>query len=299
MEDQVLDDVVARRFLLGQLPPEEQGRIEELAFGDCDTFAFLESVEDDLIDEFIRGDLSVDEKQRFERHFLSLPGRRKNLKISRVLQLHFDAAGDQKFSLSNWFNAKPLWVRLSLTVTATAVLATIGVLIVVRVKEAMQPAPIQAGPDRPGAVPTPEFKVSPALEPTASPVHVENKPKIVTPDKQKKPVAYALLVPSALVRGDGVRQLKLPEASSMTLELALITPTDFATYEAVLENEAGTTLQPWSGLKSARLTSGKALQIEVPVARLKPQEFYRIVVSGVTSKGKTEVIAQYPFEVSK
>ena len=64
-------------------------------------------------------------------------------------------------------------------------------------------------------------------------------------------------------------------------------------YEAVLEDEAGKMLQRWSNLKVKRL----ALQIKVPVTLLKPQEFYRIVVSGVSLKGETEEIARYQFEV--
>src|SRR5690349_5837779 len=83
MKEQVLDDVLARRFLLGQLSPDEQGRIEEWAFEDPDTFTFLESVEDDLIDEFIHGDLSTAEERQFKSHFLCLPGSRNNVKISR------------------------------------------------------------------------------------------------------------------------------------------------------------------------------------------------------------------------
>src|SRR5689334_1730056 len=115
MKDQLLDEAVARRFLLGQLPPEEQGRIEESTSEDVDTFTFLETVEDDLIDEFIQGDLSAEEKQRFENHFLSLPGRRNNLQVSRVLQQHLDTIKirDRKgFSIRAWFSLKPWWVRL-------------------------------------------------------------------------------------------------------------------------------------------------------------------------------------------
>jgi len=298
MEDQVLDDVVARRFLLGQLPPEEQGRIEELAFADPDTFELLESIEDDLIDEFIRGDLSIDERKRFEEHLLSLPGRRNNLKISRVLQLHFNEADDKKFSFPTWFNTKPLWLRVSLALTATAVLVTAGVLIFIRVREARQPAPIQAGPDKPRTITSPEFRVSPSIEPTASPVHAENKPKAIPPEKQKKAAAYAVLMPLAAPRGEGMQQLKLaPEASSMAIELALITQRNFRTYEATLENEAGKELQDWPNLKAAKLTSGKALQIDVPESLLTAGKVYRFVVSGVSSKGKSEVIARYPFEV--
>ena len=303
MREQVLDDVVARQFLLGELSPEEQGRIEELAFEDRDTFMFLESVENDLIDEFIQGDLSADEEEHFKNHFLSLPGRRNNLKISEVMQRHFDkvadAPGEKGFSFPGWFKPQSTWLQISLTAAAALILIIFAVWIL-NPFGGFQSAPaIQVELDKPVAIPNAEFKVSPKAEPTASPAHVENKPKAPTPERPKRSAAYAVLSPFASTRSAGGQQLKLsPDTPSMTIELALTTPLSFSTYEAALENEAGTVLQRWSNLKAERLTSGKALQIDLSRDLLKPQEFYRIVVSGVSSKGEPEVIARYPFEVT-
>ena len=299
----MLDDVVARQFLLGQLPPEEQGRIEELAFEDPNTFTFLESIEDDLIDEYIHGDLSAEEERHFKDHFLSLPDRRNNLRVSLLLQQHFDKTADVSpkisFSFLDWFKLQSFVLQISMTLAALG-LVIFAIWVFIRAWEARQPTPIQAEFDRPVAIPSPSFKASPSVEPTAPPVHVENKPKRVTPEKQTRSAAYAfVLAPSASPRGGaGVRQLTLaPDTSKMPVELALISRGNFRTYEAALEDEAGTVLQHWSNLKAEYLTSGKALQIEVPAALLKPQAFYRIVVSGVSLEGQTEVIARYPFEV--
>ena len=303
MREQVLNDVVARQFLLGQLSPEEQGRIEELAFEDRDTFEFIESVENDLIDDFIQGDLSADEAKLFETHFLSLPGRRKNLKVSQMLQLHFSeaevVAHQKKFSLPGWFTHENVWLRRIATAVAALALIIFAVWIINRARSARQSTPIQAGPDRPAANPSPDLKVSPSLESTQTPAYVENKPKSVTPEKPKKTAAFAVLLPSSSPRGgDGVQQLPFAHnTSTMPIDLALITQRNFPMYEVTLENEAGTVLHHWSNLKSEQLTSGKALRVEVPVSLLKRQEFYRFVVSGVSTK--TEVIARYPFEIKE
>lgn len=304
MREQVLSDVVARRFWLGQLSPEEQGRIEELAFEDHHTFAFLESVENDLIDEFIQGDLSQEEKLSFESHFLSLPGNRNHLEISRMLQRHLDNIPDvperKRFSFLDWFKLQSGWLKISVTAVATLVLVIVILWIITLFWQARKPAAIQAGPDRPTAMPSPSFEGSPSLAPTASPAHVENKPKSLTPERKKALTAYALLSPSAAPRSEDVQQLPVArDTPTMTLELALISQRNFRTYEAALENEAGSELQRWTNLTAQSLTSGRALKIDVPSALLKPQEFYRVVVSGVSSKGETEVIARYPFEVSK
>lgn len=297
----MLDDVVARQFLLGQLPPEEQGRIEELAFEDRDTFAFLESAEDDLIDEFIQGDLSADEEQQFKSHFLSQPGRRTNLEISRLLQLHFNRAAPVKkrFSLVRWFREQNIWLQIPVTAAAAVGLAIFALLVSNRIRP-RQSEPIQAGSERPVVIPSPSVEISPSHIPTPSPAHTENKPKGATPERQKRATAYALLSPSSAVRSEGVQELKLPsDVPSVTVELALITRRNFSSFEVALENDPGKVLQRWPDLKAERLRSGKALQIEVPVALLKSGDLYRFVVSGVSVKAEPEVVARYPFAVQE
>jgi len=291
MREQVLDEVRARQFLLGELPPEEEGEIQELAFEDRDTFALLESVENDLIDEFIHGDLSSDEEERFESHFLSQPGRRSNLKIGQALQQHLDRLEDKprpsRHALLGWVIA-----------FATVLLIVVLVAIIVRVWESRQSSQIQAGSDKPRVVPGPPLNASPSQVPTTSPApYVENKPKSLNPEKQRRPATYALLSPSAAARGEGAQELSLPaNGSSLTIQLALITPRKFTSYEVTLENEAGTVLDRWSDPRREVLASGEALRLEVRTALLKPNEFYRFVVSGISSAGQTEVIDRYPFE---
>jgi hypothetical protein len=307
MKEQMLDEIEARRFLLGQLSPEEQGRIEELAFVDPDTFTFLESAEDDLIDEFIQGDLSAAEEQQFKNYFLALPGRRSNLRISRLLQQHFDravaASPTEQFPFVAWFKRQSAGLRISMAAAAALALIILAVLILIRAWPPPPSPPIQAEtPDRPVAIPTPELKVSPSLESTQTPAHVENKPKSVTPEKQKRSAAYAVLSPSVVPRteGDGVQQLTLaPDSPTMTIELALITQRNFRSYEVALKNKTETVLRHWPNLKAERLTSGKALKIEVPASLLNPQESYVIVVSGVSAKDRAEAVASYPFEVKE
>jgi hypothetical protein len=301
MTELVLDDVLARRFLLGQISPEEQGRIQELAFEDPDTFEFLESVENDLIDDFIQGDLSATEVGRFESHFLSLPGRRNNLDITRMWQQHLEQATpvshEKRFSILNWFRVQSFWLQVSVAAVAALVLVGLVVWILARARVDQQPVPLQAGHDRPAAIPTPELRMSPSQEPTSSPSHAENKPKNQTPQKQKRLLAYAVLLPSASPRGANVQPLKLAHDSPiMTVELVLIIQKSFRTYEASLENESGTAIQRWTNLHAEVLTNGKALRLEVPSDVLKSGEFYRLVVSGASGTG-TEVIARYPFEV--
>lgn len=331
MKEPVIDEVVARKFLLGQLSPEEQGQIEELAFEDPDTFTFLESVEEDLVDDFLQEELSPLEKQRFNDHFLSFPGRRQDLKISEVLQKRFKVAeperviavnptqvvaddDDRKFSFRRFIDSLKV---PSVWVPATTAAAVVALLIIVvwppiRDRKKWQ----QAGPGTAVNVPSPEPQISPSPDLSPSPVQAEKKRKSPTPQRQKSVptpetqnsvAAYAaILGPSAVLRGPGGQHLQLPpDASTTRVALALVNRKNFKTYEAKLENEAGRELAHWPNLKAQHLPATQlsppttGLLIDVRTTLLKPDEFYRIVVTGVSSKGERSILEGYSFEAKK
>lgn len=76
----------ARRYLLKQLPDADQSALELRLLSEDDTFAELEIVEDELIDEYIANELSRDERQRFEEHFLTTPERENKLRSAQAIK---------------------------------------------------------------------------------------------------------------------------------------------------------------------------------------------------------------------
>lgn len=80
------DDNTMRRYLLGQLPPHEQGEIEERLFLDSEYFQHLRMAEDELIDDYVYEELSVEERERFDNYFLATFGRPEALRIARALK---------------------------------------------------------------------------------------------------------------------------------------------------------------------------------------------------------------------
>jgi CHAT domain-containing protein len=73
------------RFLLGDLSPIEQERIEIRSLEDLESQELIQAAEFDLIDDYIRGDLTAEDVQRFERVFLNSPARRRKLATARIL----------------------------------------------------------------------------------------------------------------------------------------------------------------------------------------------------------------------
>ena len=74
-----------RRYFLGELKFEEQVLVEQQLFLDNDYAEVAQVVEDDLIDDYLHDDLTVDERRRFEGRFLKRPEREVDLRIANAL----------------------------------------------------------------------------------------------------------------------------------------------------------------------------------------------------------------------
>lgn len=85
METKVTNEELIARYLLGDLPEEEQCRLEDRAFLDRDYMRNIVAVESDLIDEYVRGGLSDSERLRFESLFLVSAERQRKVEFARAL----------------------------------------------------------------------------------------------------------------------------------------------------------------------------------------------------------------------
>src|SRR5262245_6158847 len=73
------------KYLLGNLTDEEQVEVEDRAFADADYLRALEATEADLIDSYVRGQLSQADRRGFEFRFLTSPERRRKVEFARAL----------------------------------------------------------------------------------------------------------------------------------------------------------------------------------------------------------------------
>ena len=64
------DEAVLRKYLLGNMSPEEQEEIELWLMSNEDAYCLLEAAEDDLIDDLLSGRLAVRDLDRFQTYFL-------------------------------------------------------------------------------------------------------------------------------------------------------------------------------------------------------------------------------------
>ena len=85
MRSERVDEVLLVKYLLGDLTEQEQVHLENRAFADANHLDRLEAAEADLIDAYVRGQLSQADRRRFERQFLTSPSRRNKVEFARAL----------------------------------------------------------------------------------------------------------------------------------------------------------------------------------------------------------------------
>ena len=89
-------------YLLGLSSDIEQSQIETRYFRDQSFYEDVLLHEDELICDYLSNDLPLDERRRFEQHFLQSPHRRKKLQSTRKLMAYLaDQVGEGQFITAN------------------------------------------------------------------------------------------------------------------------------------------------------------------------------------------------------
>ena len=73
-------------YLLGDMPEPARDGFEERLFLDEDLSFLLDAAENDLVDEYVRGELSAEQIKKFEQNFLLAESRCEKLHVATILQ---------------------------------------------------------------------------------------------------------------------------------------------------------------------------------------------------------------------
>ena len=101
---------MATMYFLGQTNDAEREKIEDRFFIDEDYSYFLDQTERDLIDNYVKGNLSEVDRKRFEQNYLVSEERKEKLKFSILLNERSKAVetipliSSQTVTKSNWFD---------------------------------------------------------------------------------------------------------------------------------------------------------------------------------------------------
>ena len=103
-------ELYLKSYLLGDLNPEEQERLEKRLMMDTAAIEELRCMEDELIEDYLEGTLPGHERERFENFFLAAPERKQKLSFSKSLKRYVAAHQPEKSRKDVWLNSwKAFW----------------------------------------------------------------------------------------------------------------------------------------------------------------------------------------------
>lgn len=165
MKYDVQQEQKLRRYLLGELPLEEQVLVEQRLFLDSEYAELHQAIKDDLIDEYLVDEMRGSEREKFVNHFLLLPEHGADLRIAEALKKYLATENTPSRETGNKtqkdpgffpfsFLNKPL-VWLSLSVAALIILSVITWIAIRAMRgpaadgpqQAREPQPTQTQPD--------------------------------------------------------------------------------------------------------------------------------------------------------
>jgi hypothetical protein len=281
------DDRQVIAYFLGELPVEEQTRLEEACFNDEQFAEFIFTVESELIDEYARGGLTATERQHFEQNYLINDQRLERVKFAVHLQRQFKPApvpAPQPQSPNRRW-----WQKLFASDGSRSLQWAVAVLALFFFGGLIARQFIEPAPD-PNIIA--QVSPTPSAVPTASPTALPPASPSPTASNDPGPVFAAITLLAGSVRDPGqpMPVLKLPgEATAAELRLRPDGDT-FPRYRAELKTRAGILWQA-DNLKANQT----GISIRISVNRLKDGD-YTLLLYGRDEKGEAAP-SDYNFRV--
>jgi len=311
------------RYLLGELPDEQQVEIEDRAFSDQEYLASITAVENDLIDEYVRGELSADARQRFESRFLASAERRKRVEFAKALRTVVSEspavkkvvqpATTWRESLYAFLNGLNPAARLAFVAAALLVVAVAAWLFVETMRLRSQVMTLQAerqsGQNLQQALDA-ERKRNEELNARLTQEKQQREQTdeslrqlTETPEATKPapaPVIASLTLLPGLSRSGGEKpNLDLSnDARLVRLNIGIDPEEQYKTFAVELRTLAGREIWNRENLAARTRRGTRAVGLTLPATVLKPGE-YELRLRGLTEGGGSEDIGFYYFTVKK
>jgi hypothetical protein len=308
-DKQTYDDRLLARYLLADLSPDERERLDEMSIADDEFASCLSAVENDLVDAYVRDELSPADRERFRSSYLSSAKRRQKMEFaeallglekrapSRAQQTRnvaepgtgFQAGFGSKrmFPLARW---APLW---GFAGAALAMLVVAGFLLRQNFELREQ---VNQAHEHQKAI----DQLTEQLQQQMNDLRRTDAESVNDLGKEKAPQGkqlktIALLLPPP-TRGVGpIATISLPPGTDVAVLLLALESDDFPLYRVSLKDSAGNrVLWHSSDLAAASLGHTKAVSTSFPAGLLK-QQTYIAELTGIPAHGAPEVLGSYPF----
>lgn len=295
------------RYLLGQMSDAEQGEIAEQFFADDELFEQLTIVENDLIDRFVRGELSEDERKLFNQNYLSTAQRRRRVDTAKAF---IEAATQARSNVTAKKNAEVANIKTEKTSWATwlrqplfgfvRARAIAAVLLISTIfiagfflwrysnKNSNEIVKTPTPSPTPSITPTPELANT---NPTPFPSNEDNKNVPQKPETPKSAVAVVFLSSGTRGFGNAPTALLNENISGIKLQIE-IKNASYSSYRVIVKRT--TNAEVWTQKDIKR--KGSLIETTIP-RKLMSQGDYLVVVEGITDEGATEIIKESYFKL--
>jgi hypothetical protein len=328
------DQHLIKAYLLGDAPEHKTQRFDELSVADDNFVDVLCMVEDNLVDDYICGDLSGSELNRFESYYLASPRRRQKVEFARAFRQFANAhsransaseveatpskngflSGLLRFSTLQWgFAAATIiltaaagwlaWQNLDLR-RQTGEAVAMRNAAVEREQELRKQldgqAPITAGPEIAEATnnePPPE--VGPQSNQKNSPAQAnveQSSPTRRSVPKAAPRLQIATFILTPPVRsGNRLAEFSFPSGIGEAVFKIKMEPNEFKTHQVELvERSSGRAIWKSGLIRPATDT----VSVKIP-RKLFTSGIYSFQVTGISGSGDSEMIGDYYFRISK
>ena len=291
------------KYLLGNLTEEEQVQVEDRAFADGEYLSALEATEADLIDAYVRGELSPSHRRSFELRFLTSRERRRKVEFARALatitseaKAQESPAAGRPFSMGVFRG----WNPVLHFATAMAVLLCItggGWLVSENAAIRSRVAALEAERRDFEAREQGLRQRLDEEQTRAAALATQNRPASEPPRAPQ--IASLVLAPGLSRAQTGVERLVLsPSVQIARIEIQLESRDDFPRFRAELRTRSGEEVLSRSNLVRGKSGGGLAVSLDLPASALAPGE-YELALKGLGADHSSQDIGYYYFGVEK
>jgi hypothetical protein len=304
------------RYLLGQLAEEAQIELENQAFAAPELQEIITGVENDLIDEYVRGEMSAVVRHQFESRFLTSINRRRRVELAAALYAVTKTESvfqnvttvSRKLSLrESIFAVLNGFSTLARIGVAAAVIMIVGITCWQMLQLEKQPTFVTNNQTVP-PITHPELVSPVTTTPTqGSDLALKNNNAQPQPNRTMRthlaqpsgPTTVSLVLATGIARGSNSRPRLLVPASARQVQLhvALDPEEQYEDYRVELRDQNGNQLYS-KDLRLQKTPSGKTLNFTVPVRILRTGG-YELTVKGLSAEKPSEVLSFHYFDVSK
>lgn len=273
MNDETIDDALLREFLLGKISDEERGRIEGLFLTDSQAKERILAVEQDLIEDYLEGTLTTEDRERFVSRYAQTEEQRRRLRITKSIKdwAIAEAASVQSVPArsSAWnrlldrFRLKPTFV-IPIAVMAMIVIVIAAIWLSRRAQHS-------------------------AIE--------EELAQLNAPANLREGPVSKELVPVASRGTESQNQLSTsPSEKDVVLRLLWIQKERYPVYQATIRRVGDSQSYLIPNLQPEN--DGKAIRLKVP-SHFLTGGTYQINLSGITADGSASSAEEYQFTVGR